>query len=208
MILRAFFLTTALFSILLAACSGESAPVLVSGGRPGPGLPIPMPPVPEPTEHRATATPCTEERPPGSGGSGDPEDECTSDADCTEGDNGRCVGGLSAPAFCSYDECTTDADCGTVRACACRAGPKYEANTCLNGTCRVDADCGQDGFCSPSGITLSPSCLTGIALGSVGFFCRTTADECFDDAECKLGNRCLFSASAKHWRCQEILCTN
>ena len=63
--------------------------------------------LPSPT--RPAPVTCSACRPPGAMSSGG--GVCASDADCTEGDNGRCAFGR-AGAFCSYDACFRDSDCG------------------------------------------------------------------------------------------------
>lgn len=162
----------------------------------------------EPKTHRATATACTADRPPGltdaMGGA------CANDADCTDGTNGRCHQTLNDPPFCSYDECQSDKDCG-VAACECRNPARFDANVCVHGNCVTDADC-NGGYCSPSAVTLDPYCSLDIPIGSVGYYCHSAADECVDDEDCSQGTGsfpgCLFDADKGHWACREILCVN
>lgn len=217
MILRTFvFFSTsaALFAILLAACGSDTAPDIVGPDRITGFTSEPGPPVffREPMEHRAAAVDCNMERPVGAGATGDPMDACSADADCTEGENGRCVADPGKPASCSYDACVSDADCGAGTACACRFLPEHTANTCVHGSCRVDGDCGSldNGFCSPSGLTLAASCLGGLPVGSIGYYCHTQQDECIDDSDCVSDGslRCLFSPAAQHWRCHAPTCTD
>lgn len=116
---------------------------------------------------------------------------CTRDADCTAGTNGRCTPRLGpAGCGCSYDTCTSDGDCSAATSCICRATPdSYEANFCVSSNCRVDADCGSNGYCSPS------------CGGSGGIYCRTAADTCVDDSECPLDTTCNFDSERRSWTC-------
>ena len=43
-------------------------------------------------------------------------EDCTADAQCTDGDNGRCMAPLGGAAVnqCSYDQCFSDADCDSA----------------------------------------------------------------------------------------------
>ena len=162
-----------------------------------------------PKFHRATAEACTAARPPGIDGA--TGGDCTSDADCTEGDNGRCVQDINNPPFCSYDECQSDADCGGGSVCECRNPAVFDANVCVHGNCLTDADCPGD-YCSPSAVTLSPFCSLDIPIGSVGYFCHSASDECVNDDDCDPGTGsfpgCLFDADKGHFACREILCVN
>jgi hypothetical protein len=91
--------------------------------------------------------------------------------------------------------------------CDCRTSASNpDPNRCFKGNCQVDADCdGGKGWCSGSGNDLSSSC-EGPPLGSFGFFCRTSADECVEHAECGAEGRCMFDAEKQHWRCFAITC--
>ena len=79
-------------------------------------------------------------------------DKCAQDSDCTEGTNGRCIGGSFAGYYCSYDTCFSDGDCAAGRLCDCngRENGSGAATTCKLSDCRTDADCGANGYCSPS----------------------------------------------------------
>jgi hypothetical protein len=164
----------------------------------------------EPAVHRAMASECTAERPPGSIGAGPDEGACKMDSECMSGDNGRCVQDIGQPTECSYDECALDADCGGSSVCECRNPANHNANGCFHGNCVVDADCGPGGYCSPSAVTLSPFCTEGVPIGSVGYFCHTKEDECIDDADC--GDQgafaCFFNVDKLHYACFELLCVN
>lgn len=194
--------------LLLAAC-GETAPESTGSGgsttTTGSGGSGPVP-----ANHRAAAAACTAARPPGSIGGG-VDGDCTTDAECTAGDNGRCVDELGKPAFCSYDACSVDADCGAGSVCECRNPAAHDANVCVHGNCQVDADCGEGGYCSPSAVTLDPFCTEGVPIGSVGYFCHSAGDECTDDAECPSSGTfpsCFFDVDKLHFACFEVLCVN
>jgi hypothetical protein len=198
--LPAALLVVACGSSVTTGSSGAGGSSTGTGGS-GPGR--------TPMVHRATAAACPTSRPAGTQAPPQAADTCKTDADCTMGKNGRCNGTISTPNHCNYDECTTDADCGTVTACECRNPAAYGANTCVHGNCRVDADCGAGGFCSPSAVTLDPTCMFGIDIGSIGYFCHTSGDACVDHADCgtTAENACLFSVSAMHWACHVLMCT-
>jgi hypothetical protein len=156
-----------------------------------------------PKFHRATATACPTDRPPGhvepaSTGA------CAKDADCTTGKNGRCWGGL-VPNTCTYDECTADADCPSA-VCDCRNDAHLgQPNVCFKGNCRTDADCKGD-YCSPSAVHVGFDCI-GVPIGSWGYFCHTATDECVDDADCgAAGKQCIFDVEVVHWKCMQPAC--
>lgn len=167
------------FALFFGGCGDAS---LAIGGDPDMRQPR------EPIVHRAVASACTSARPPYSG----PGDlypnqsyvKCRSDADCTEGTNGRCTGDPHDGWGCTYDQCTTDAECPTGTLCDCRSpwrkgsaagdGP----TRCLPTDCRTDADCGVSGYCSPS----FDSC--GAYSGVVRWACHTAKDTCVTDADC------------------------
>lgn len=68
-----------------------------------------------------------------------PAGDCD-DATCTDGPNGRCVAG-SGESICIYDECTSDADCGDGQRCACDGGVRG-AHVCVRSYCDGPDDCG------------------------------------------------------------------
>jgi hypothetical protein len=134
--------------------------------------------------------------------------KCTSDADCTEGENGRCTGNAHDGWQCTYDECFADSDCasaadGAPQVCGCAAGPSSNNNVCLPGNCRLDTDCGAGGYCSPS--------LDQCGDYTLGYFCHVPKDECVDDADCvasigKADAYCAFNSDAGHWKCAAAHC--
>lgn len=180
-----------------------------------PNTPPPPPPPPDPTtqppaqripdNHRADATDCDSERPAGDvEGSDYPvEGYCKTDADCVDGERGRCENfrGISE---CTYDECIQDSECATGGPCGCEMSFWSDANACLDGNCRVDGDCGEAGYCSP---TLSEC---GNYSGVVGYWCHTPEDECVNDSECMNSDMgagyCMYSSPVGHWVCSYSQC--
>ncbi len=160
--------------------------------------------LPEPDNHRPAEIVCDRERPateflpdPDSGETWD----CETDADCTDGENGRCS---SMPRWgwaCTYDSCFEDADCGGA-VCGCNADWGSDANRCYSGNCQVNADCGDGGWCSPS----YGDC--GDYSGVVSYYCRTPDDECLNDSDCneQTGGYCMFSDPAARWVCSYSHC--
>ncbi len=184
-----------------APSSGEDAAATGdSGSRPDAfveppsdgGMCMDLPPPPtRPSE--VVCSPC---RPPGTGGGGG-RGECTSDADCTAGTNGRCGFGRIG-TFCSYDGCFRDSDCAANEACMCDGAPGG-GNTCVPAGCRTNNDCAPGFACSPT----FGSC--GHYFGFIGFECHTAADECTTDAECGAGY-CAFDPAIGHWACSTSEC--
>lgn len=170
-----------------------------------------------PQQHRAEGATCPDERVPGSVSvdycSTDQRAiQCTSDAECTEGVNGRCSAVRPCMTTCSYDECLTDSDCADNQACACRPPSRTSANLCAAGNCRVDADCANGGFCSPSRLDFcwcpsealceppSAGKECGDSCGH-GYFCHTPQDSCLDDSDCSGSDDCGYDILQKRWRC-------
>jgi hypothetical protein len=173
-----------------------------------------------PEVHRPSSTSC-----PATRGAGDPIDatacpnvsslQCLSDADCTEGINGRCFlnANSSCVSDCSYDGCLSDSDCSGQGACICRSsGSDSTANICLAGSCRTDTDCGPCGYCSPSLIDAGCFCPSSLlctndlggACGDVcghAYFCHTVTDTCVDAIDCSVG-ACGYNILAKSWSCE------
>ncbi len=161
----------------------------------------PVTPTP-PSEHRAVAEECDNERPPGNVSEFYEGEACTTDEECTDGPNGRCVD-RRGPS-CTYDECFADSDCTKGGPCGCEQGFWSDYNTCLAGNCQVDADCGEGGFCSPS----FGSC--GSYSGVVAYWCRTPQDTCVEDSECidpeKGAGYCALYPEVGYWACQYGQC--
>jgi hypothetical protein len=163
-----------------------------------------------PAKHRPVAEMCDDER----NSSGPFIDDwaleqggdfvsCTAHEDCTEGDNGRCIGNGHDGWYCSYDRCFVDDDCDNV--CECEGGFRGDFNVCVGGDCRTDADCGPGGYCSPS----FGDC--GEYTGVVAYYCHTPDDECIDDSDCDGDGNfgapyCAYNPAAGKWMCSDSHC--
>ena len=159
-----------------------------------------------PAVHRAAAVECSHVR---GAGNFDPTlmfAACKSDAECTTGTNGRCLGSMGGAQTnsCSYDGCFLDSECsGNV--CTCREAGGSSANHCSTGNCRIDAECAGGGYCSPS---VDPDKTN---YGITGWWCHTAADSCIDDADCATDGgpiaKCAYDPGNTHWSCssQEFL---
>jgi hypothetical protein len=172
-----------------------------------------------PLTHRDAGTDCPRDRAEDAGSPPFsslpfPGNTCAHNADCTAGQNGRCLSepNYGAPdpvtgqeiayneTYCSYDDCFVDSDCGLRVPCDCRIQNIYGApNVCLLGSnCALDSDCQPPGFCSRSyGLPKEPD---------YGFFCHTTNDTCIDDVDCppRVGDTeytCRFDSTLARWRC-------
>jgi len=161
--------------------------------------------------------------------------DCTRDADCTAGPNGRCGQWIPPPVLaCTYDACFVDADCDAGVPCDCRASSASSApNTCRGGgNCAIDADCGPGGYCSPSvldvfcacftpelcpdggggcyetlpsGETIPVPCECGDKCGH-GYFCHTAGDTCIDDRDCGGAGTCNYDVLHRRWDCSHAAC--
>lgn len=184
-----------LFSLLLAGCSSVAAtpdagPVADTGTDAGVRVPV---------NHRPMAMGCSTTRGPGTADPTLTGGECTMDAECTMGTNGRCMlNGLGARFdFCSYDDCAMDTDCMTNEVCRCRESAS-DSNACVQGDCHTDADCGANGYCSPS------RGFDRINLGVMGYFCHQATDTCVDDTDCAGDagqGACVWVPDMSHWAC-------
>lgn len=150
---------------------------------------------PSPGPSRPVAWECSPCRQPGPDGV--TGGECTSDTDCSAGDNGRCqwarIGGM-----CSYDECFSDAGCAPTELCACDGG-FGGGNACIEAGCHTDADCGSFD-CSP---TLGDC---GHYFPPVGYFCHGPGDECYSDADCAEPGYCARNPLTGGWACSTAEC--
>lgn len=149
----------------------------------------------EPERHREQAIRCEPSVPANEAIIECPDCECDRNDDCTDGENGRCVGDRG-DQVCVYDQCQTDSDCGG-EVCACGAG-KDASNRCLVSNCNIDSDCGRGGYCSPS--------LGGCGELDYTYQCHTNRDECLDDRDCDGSDFCHFQSSAGKWVCRELSC--
>lgn len=190
-------------ALVLAACGSSSPSTTTDAGADAA--------VRTPAVHRGQATACPSDRPAGT--TVPNQGSCATDAECTQGKNGRCVSIALAPSACTYDTCFADSDCGGSGDCQCRDAASGGANACRQGNCKTDADCGVvgRGFCSPSGVLLDVYCRTGVPAGSFGWFCHVPADECVSDSDCgssALTGACIFDVTKQHWACSSIACTD
>jgi hypothetical protein len=176
---------------LVVACGGSVESGSGTGGTGGAG---------SPAKHRAAGEVCDHQRPPGDECAGDCYEgaECTDDADCGAGENGRCES-FRGSRQCTVDECFSDGDCAPGTLCGCESAFWSDANTCMPGNCRTDADCGSRGFCSPS----FGDC--GAYSGVVGYYCHTAQDECTNDEDCidpsAGAGYCMYGPVAGRWVC-------
>jgi hypothetical protein len=154
-----------------------------------------------PLVHRASASACTQSRPPGTANSSCHFESCTADDQCEGGASGRCdcvftSGGVDAGYnACTYNQCSTDSDCVQGGPCLCQ-----NPTVCPGGNCATDSDCGSGGYCSPSHL------LGAGAWSSSGFYCHTMGDECFNDSDCApsvdgAAGYCAFASSMSSWVC-------
>lgn len=190
---------------LLVACGGNTAGT-GTGADGGPtGGPFGVP-----TLHIPAGTSCRTTRPAGNEPNGYTCPDagfsgcCSSDAECTDGQNGRCTITGNGGPHCTYDECTTSNDCATGKSCGCGDVNQYSFNTCVPSNCRTDADCGANGYCSP---TLDFTC--GTYGGEyTGVYCHTPKDQCMNDSDC--GNatnaRCSYNPESSRWECATSMC--
>lgn len=164
--------------LLATACSGEAGRIPLPEER-GLGR---VPDVP--------AVACAPERGSAPLDEGATPTECRTDADCTEGRNGRCLRlsnhGPRGPSLeatvCSYDECFSDADCGPRQMCRCAErgpGEPGSGHSCAGGECQVDADCGEGRYCR---------------RGPYGRYCHSLRDECVEETDCGAERGCMRAA--------------
>lgn len=153
--------------------------------------------------HRAAETACDRDRmrPPGDElRPNEVANLCSSDDDCSAGQNGRCI--RFSRLECTYDACFSDDACATGGPCECDQG-KGKTNVCGAGNCQADGDCPESGFCSPS----PHSC---VGFRPDGYYCHTCKDECVNSSDCPAiapkDNRsftpiCYYDTQKAHWAC-------
>lgn len=124
-----------------------------------------------------------------------PQDECSSTADCTMGLKcfpiAECQGVSTTPVNrCVKDECTSDAECTAQPNGVCGfAGMfSYPVRQCIYGSCMTNSDCtdGQNGVCT--------MVLQSCGFEAKGLHCAYDHDECQSDGDCNLigGETCAF----------------
>lgn len=188
---------------LLTACSGGTAPASTT---PTPTSPT-DPPASEITAaaHRVpdvAAAACPHERASQPLAADATPTECHTDADCTAGQNGRCLRlsnhGSHGPSLeasrCSYDACFSDADCPDAPRATCWCGRASgavvgEGHSCTGGECAADADCGEGRYCR---------------RGANGRFCHAPADECMEDQPCPAPEQSCQRAPDGIYRCSAM----
>ena len=166
------------------------------------------------TIHRATAVATSADIPLPSCNGDETYLSCTSDADCTDGANGKCYhddyvemgGRVMAPASgtgtdgcaCTYS-CATDADCGEGQACVPGGlvDKDLDHATCEPAECKTDADCAS-GECGLS--SYYDGCFWDTSLT-----CRDADDACRVDADCS-DAACAGDTYTHTYECQSMDC--
>ncbi len=137
---------------------------------------------------------------------GPPRSQCSSDEECTDGDQGRCSRTTSHGFSCTYDECDADEDCGEGHLCGCGVGWMGQ-DRCLPDRCSGecgDVDCAPTWGCNgPNGAYLVDS--------AQAFACHTAHDECRADTDCPRDEFCTRGpltrdALLDHWECHPVSC--
>ena len=180
-----------------------------------------------PLQHRSTAASCPSQRGPGPTCADTMCSSCSSDSQCSGGENGRCFPweGLVSYGGCSYDECFTDSNCGARTPCLCRgSATDNNANICdVGGNCAVDSDCGPGGYCSPSMETCYSSNPEAVVEGrNYGgpnpYYCHTASDLCINDSDCASPDAgtattypptytpCAYNVQDERWECTQLVC--
>ena len=122
---------------------------------------------------------------------------CRSDAECTDGPNGRClsysydnIGGkeLYTACGCRYF-CTQDSDCTSDYTCDCSTGSQ---GTCVRANCETGSDCETEA-CGVSSYNSGCGVVTRVG-------CFTSDDECRFASECEDTRQCAL-AYDDHWVC-------
>ncbi len=130
---------------------------------------------------------------------------CTTDADCTESANGRCVwssfGEDGSGCGCAY-ACATDADCADGKACVPDeiVDGVWPQSRCVTASCRTNADC-DDGECG----LYKWSKGNGNCGWTIGLACRSSEDTCRVKQECA-GDDCAWDWEAGAWGCVNEVC--
>lgn len=187
----------------LGACTAATPPG--AAGEPEP------PPVPaakgyvkdaDGTVHRAGPTECDPQYARPACTEPNPNyNECKTADDCKAGANPQChqSAGQIGP-FCACDySCRADDDCKPGEVCVC--GDAFNDGShslCVRADCTRDADC-------PSG-----TCAVSVYNNGCGpervLACRTPADSCKSDTDCKPNTRCVFDQQAGRWDCLGLTC--
>jgi hypothetical protein len=118
---------------------------------------------------------------------------CKTDADCTDGANGRCLPD-SWDCGCRYG-CETDGDCTAGNACLCEEGGGF----CVAAACFDGGACGDEQWCAL--YVNVDACENGTTSG---FACTTAEDECAVDADCDEGMDCEWTGD--RFACSDNTC--
>ena len=106
---------------------------------------------------------------------------CLHDADCTEGDWGRCLenlGGESNLCDCVYG-CSVDTDCSETQVCLC----DEHGSKCIEARCRAGSECDSE-ICGIGEYDLPGCSIAGYTRAA----CRTPNDTCRTVALCPGGH--------------------
>lgn len=130
-----------------------------------------------------------QDRPGGSCGPDLPPIECSVDADCTDGEAGRCdflgEDSENPGCMCTYG-CIDDTSCGDGRVCL--------QGDCVGATCSSGDDC-ESGQCGIVSWNDGCSRQTRVA-------CRSANDECRSEADCEVeGETCMHNG-------KRLVCAN
>lgn len=157
--------------------------------------------------HRASVQPADPTIATASCGGTENYQTCTSDSECTDRVNGKCITGVMVDGpetycGCVYS-CASDADCGVDEACIPAAvadnGGGY--SSCQPASCHSDVDCAS-GECGLS--AWDNGCGTQLQLS-----CRSAADTCRTSGDCPTGTAgavCGVETGDTTFRCQEQNC--
>lgn len=134
---------------------------------------------------------------------------CTTDAECTDGPNGRCShfddlwdsgdsGDSGDSCGCTY-ACATDADCGVGEACLAGSHDAgHDAPTCVPAACTTASDCAS-GSCGVAHWYDGCSWTSSLQ-------CRTEADTCASDDDCQDGCGTLATDGSEPFSCSTQDC--
>lgn len=135
--------------------------------------------------------------------------DCTSDAQCSDGTNGRCIqdttylegdsgdgdGDPGTICRCAYS-CSSDADCEQGSICVPPAVSYSDWPICIPAGCQIGSECGECGECGMAASLQHVSCAGPVYAVE----CRTADDLCAGG--CKLGT--CFPAPNGQWQCHYI----
>jgi hypothetical protein len=134
--------------------------------------------------------------------------DCTTDADCTSGANGRCNSlvieyygygkEISSDRYCGCTySCQNDAECGDGSVCACVYG---STGQCIPSSCSDGSECGASNECEFASFDTFCDSDTRVA-------CRTPDDECNTSEQCDNSesfNPAICHPNTDTWVCLEV----